>query len=45
MDEMNARFKCDWQPTGFLSLVLGAHVGPSMVGVAFAAADVFDGLP
>lgn len=45
MDEINARFKCDWLPTGLLSLVLGAHVGPSMVGVAFAPAAVFADLP
>ena len=45
MEEVSARFKCDWQPTGFLSLVLGAHVGPSMVGVVFAPADVFADLP
>lgn len=45
MDEINARFKCDWQPTGLLSLVLGAHVGPSMVGVVFAPAEVFADLP
>lgn len=45
MDEVSKRFKCDWQPTGLLSLVLGAHVGPSMVGVVFAPADVFADLP
>ena len=45
MDEVNKRFKCDWQTTGFLSLVLGAHVGPTMVGVVFAPADVFADLP
>lgn len=45
MEEVSARFKCDWQPTGFLSLVLGAHVGPSMVGVVFAPAEVFADLP
>jgi DegV family protein with EDD domain len=45
IEEINARFKCDWKPTGLLSLVLGAHVGTSMVGVAFAPAEVFDGLP
>jgi len=28
-----------------LSLVLGAHVGKSMVGVAFAPEDAFAGLP
>jgi len=45
MEEVSKRFKCDWQPTGLLSLVLGAHVGPSMVGVVFAPADVFADLP
>ncbi len=44
-NEVNARFKCQWQPTGFLSLVLGAHVGPSMVGVVFAPVAVFADLP
>ena len=45
IDEMNKHFKCNWQPTGLLSLVLGAHVGSSMVGVAFAPEEVFAGLP
>lgn len=45
MEEVSKRFKCDWQPTGLLSLVLGAHVGPSMVGVVFAPAEVFADLP
>lgn len=44
-DEINKRFECDWQPTGFLSLVLGAHVGPTMVGVVFAPAEVFADIP
>lgn len=38
-------FKCTWMPIHFMSPALAAHTGPSMVGVAFAAADVFDGLP
>lgn len=45
VDEMNKHFKCNWQPTGLLSLVLGAHVGKSMVGVVFAPEEVFAGLP
>lgn len=45
IDEMNKLFKCQWLPTGLLSLVLGAHVGKSMVGVAFAPEDAFNGLP
>ncbi|WP_226846697.1 DegV family protein [Dehalogenimonas etheniformans] len=28
--------KCDWMPTFTISLVLGAHTGPSVVGLAFA---------
>ncbi len=38
-------FDCTWLPMGLISLVLGAHTGPSMVGVAYAAADVFAGVP
>ncbi len=45
IDEMNSLFKCQWLPTGLLSLVLGAHVGKSMVGVAFAPEEAFAGLP
>lgn len=33
--------KCSWLPTGQLSLVLGAHTGPTMVGVAFAPQSIF----
>lgn len=45
IEEVSRRFNCEWLPTGLLSLVLGAHVGPSMVGVAFAPAEVFADLP
>jgi DegV family protein with EDD domain len=38
-------FKCTWMPVHYMSPALAAHTGPSMVGVAFAAADVFEGLP
>jgi DegV family protein with EDD domain len=38
-------FKCTWMPIHYMSSALAAHTGPSMVGVAFAAMDVFDGLP
>jgi len=38
---INQRFECTWLPSGPMSLVLGAHTGPSMVGVAFAPLDVF----
>jgi DegV family protein with EDD domain len=38
---ISQRFECTWLPSGPMSLVLGAHTGPSMVGVAFAPQDVF----
>ncbi len=41
IEEISKRFQCRWQPLERLSLVLGAHVGPSMIGVAFAPAEVF----
>jgi hypothetical protein len=35
-DAVDDRFDCTWLPMEPLSLVLGAHTGPSMVGVACA---------
>jgi fatty acid-binding protein DegV len=40
-EEVNQRFDCTWLPTGPLSLVLGAHTGPSLVGVAYAPQAAF----
>jgi len=37
-------FKCEWLPTFTISLVLGAHTGPSVVGLAFAPAASFEGI-
>lgn len=45
MDEVGRRFDCRCRPIGHISLVLGAHTGPSMVGVAYAAASAFAGVP
>jgi len=39
------RFTCSWLPVGSLSLVLGAHTGPSMVGIAYAPAATFAEVP
>jgi len=39
------RFDCTWLPAGPMSLVLGAHTGPSMVGVAYAPATAFADVP
>jgi len=43
--EVDQRFDCTWLPVGPMSLVLGAHTGPSMVGVAYAPLEVFAALP
>ncbi len=37
-------FKCDWLHIGQISFVLGAHTGPSMVGIAFAPNKIFEGI-
>jgi len=42
---VDQRFDCTWLPVGPMSLVLGAHTGSSMVGVAFAPLDVFNEIP
>ena len=39
------RFDCTWLPIGPMSLVLGAHTGPSMVGVAYAPLATFADIP
>ncbi|NLG28079.1 MAG: DegV family protein [Chloroflexi bacterium] len=43
--QLDERFACEWLPEGRISMVLGAHTGPSMVGVAFAAVDALGELP
>jgi DegV family protein with EDD domain len=42
---LSERFDCKCLPAGLISLVLGAHTGPSMVGVAYAAEATFAGVP
>ena len=42
---IDARFTCTWLPDCTTSLVLGAHAGPSVVGVAYAPATVFGDMP
>lgn len=44
-EQVDSRYHCTWLPIGPMSLVLGAHTGPSMVGVAFAPLEVFAGIP
>ena len=40
-DLVDNHFNCTWLPVCPMSLVLGAHTGPSMVGVAHAPAEIF----
>ena len=42
---VDERFDCTWLPVGPMSLVLGAHTGPSMVGVAHAPVAAFADIP
>ena len=42
---VDQRFDCTWLPIGPMSLVLGAHTGPSMVGVAYASPAAFEAMP
>ena len=42
---IDAAFKCTWLKSGPISFVLGAHTGPSLVGVCFAPQSVFVELP
>ncbi len=44
-EQIDQRFDCTWMPGGLLSLVLGAHTGPSMVGVAYASLADYPDLP
>ncbi len=44
-EEVDRRFDCTWLPTGSISLVLGAHTGPSMVGLAYAPTSAFADTP
>jgi len=44
-EQIDQRYDCTWLPGGPMSLVLGAHTGPSMVGVAYAAEVTFADIP
>jgi DegV family protein with EDD domain len=44
-EQIDNMFDCTWLPMGPMSLVLGAHTGPSMVGVAFGEQTIFDEIP
>ena len=44
-EQIDQRYDCTWLPVGPMSLVLGAHTGPSMVGVAYASLTAFAHIP
>jgi DegV family protein with EDD domain len=44
-EQINQRFECTWLPIVQMSLVLGAHTGPSMIGVGCAEEGAFSDLP
>jgi DegV family protein with EDD domain len=44
-DMVDRQFDCTWFPPGPISLVLGAHTGPSMIGVAYAPLAAFADIP
>jgi len=44
-EAVDERFHCTWLPMGTLSLVLGAHTGPTMVGVGYAPEATFADVP
>ena len=44
-DLVDKTFKCTWLPMRPMSLVLGAHTGRSMVGLAFAPAELMAEIP
>jgi len=42
---VDQQFDCTWLPVSPMSLVLGAHTGPSMVGIAYAPLATFADVP
>ena len=40
-EQVDQRFDCAWLPTSIISLVLGAHTGPTLVAAAFAPQAAF----
>jgi len=44
-EQIDKLYDCTWMPIGPMSLVLGAHTGPSMVGVGFGDQAIFDEIP
>ena len=44
-EQMERVFTCSWLPVGAISPVLGAHVGPSLVGIGYAPLSEYPETP
>jgi DegV family protein with EDD domain len=44
-ERMNQLFECTWLPTSSIAPVLGAHTGPGLVGIAYAAMAEYPEMP
>lgn len=42
---MEREFRCEWLPTSPIAPVLGAHTGPGLVGIVYAAQAQYPALP
>lgn len=40
-EAVESLYPCEWEPTLTIAPILGAHVGPSMIGLCAAPADLF----
>jgi len=45
LQNVSRLFECTWRATGRLSMVLGAHTGPTMVGLVIAPLATFADIP
>ncbi len=43
-EAVERHFKCQWLPTVTVAPILGAHTGPSLIGMCAAPAELFEGL-
>jgi len=44
-ERLDKLFQCTWLPTSSIAPVLGAHTGPGLVGIAYAAMAAFPEMP
>ena len=44
-DLMNIRFECHWEPVVQIAPVLGAHAGPTLIGISYGALGAYKDIP